>query len=183
MFFFIIKTSINFNEKFVIVPMTMICYLIRCLIVLLLMFPTMSRAFTLMFPTMSRAVTRMIPTRRRAFTLMIPMIRWAFTLMISMMRRAFTLPRHQRGRSQSAPYLKEQAEADPLVILDVSLLPIRLGHLNARMCNLNTLSFWESWGYRVGGMYPAVGVDDIFRDFLCMYTINRVTNVLTSRYY
>ena len=62
---------------------------------------------------------------------------------------------------QPLPYLEEEAEADPLVISDVSSL-LRVDCLvNARVSHVNTNPLPECAGDGVGGVDPAVSVEDV----------------------
>ena len=83
-------------------------------------------------------------------------------------------------------YLEEQAEANPLIVSDISSL-LRVHCLvNTGMSNINTFKFIltrpyavrsvtnplpESAGYGVGGVYPAVGVQHILGDVLGVDTV------------
>jgi hypothetical protein len=76
------------------------------------------------------------------------------------------------------PYLKEEAEADPLVVLVVSPLLRVQGLVDARMCHVKPNPLPEGTWDGVGGVDPAEGVQDLFGDVFGMYTIDGVAHVL-----
>ena len=63
-------------------------------------------------------------------------------------------------------YLEEKAEADPLVVLDISPLLRVNGFVNSRVGHIETHPFPEGTGYGVGRVDPAVSVQHVLRDIL-----------------
>ncbi len=76
-------------------------------------------------------------------------------------------------------YLEEEAEADPLVVLDVSPLLRVYGLVNARVCHINAYPLPEGTGNGVGGVDPAVGVEHILWYVLGVDTIDGVAHILS----
>ena len=77
-------------------------------------------------------------------------------------------------------YLKEKAEANPLVVSDISPL-LRVNSLvNTRMGDINAYPLPEGTGDCVCRMNPAVGVQDILGDVFGVNTIYGIANVLAG---
>lgn len=79
-------------------------------------------------------------------------------------------------------YLEEQHETDPLVVS--VLLPlglgIRFGIVDAGKGHLQALLLPISRGYRVRAVYPAISVEDVLRQVLAVYAIDRIADVLAG---
>ena len=86
----------------------------------------------------------------------------------------------QKGQRKPSYYLKEKAEANPLVISDISSLLRIYSFVYAWMSNINTNPLPESTGDGVGGMDPAVCVQHILWDVFRVNTVYGVTNILAS---
>ena len=79
---------------------------------------------------------------------------------------------------QPLRYLEEEAEADPLVISDVSSL-LRVDCLvNTRVSHVNTNPLPECAGDGVGGVDPAVSVQDVLGNVFGVNTVYGVAHVL-----
>jgi len=74
--------------------------------------------------------------------------------------------------------LKEETEADPLVVFDVSSFFRVDGLVDTGMRHINADSLPESTGDGVGGVNPAVSVEHIFGNVLGVNTVNGVAHVL-----
>jgi len=76
-------------------------------------------------------------------------------------------------------YLKKQAEAHPLVILDIASFFWINCLVNARMGHIYTYPFPKGTWDGICGMNPAVCVEDIFRDVFGVNTINWIAHILS----
>lgn len=79
-------------------------------------------------------------------------------------------------------YLEEEAEAYPLVVLDISLLFFSVRLFNARMRYVHTKLLIKRRRDGVRGMDPAVRVDDILGYLLGVDAVYRVADVLAGRH-
>jgi len=77
-------------------------------------------------------------------------------------------------------YLKEQAEPDPLVVLDVLLVPIVAGLVNSWMRNVNPDPLPVRRRERVCWMYPAVRVEHVLWNVSGVNTHDRCPDVLSG---
>ena len=79
-------------------------------------------------------------------------------------------------------YLEKEAEADPLVVLHVLLVPLVPGLVHAWMGHVHPDSLPVGGGEGVGGVDPAVRVQHLFRDVLRVDAHDRGTDVLPRRH-
>jgi hypothetical protein len=80
-------------------------------------------------------------------------------------------------------YLEEEAEADPLIILDVFLVGLVSGRpVDARMRDFEADLLEVGTVNRVGRMDPAVGVEDVLGDILGVDAVDGVADVLSRRH-
>ena len=80
-------------------------------------------------------------------------------------------------------YLKEKAEANPLVVSDISPL-LRVDSLvNTRMGDIDTYSLPEGTRNCVGWVNPAVSVQDILWDVFRVNAVYGIANVLAGCHY
>jgi len=85
--------------------------------------------------------------------------------------------------TQPCLYLKEEAEADPLVVLVVLLVRrIAVGVADARIRDRHALLLEEEALERVGGLDPAVRVQHILWNIFGVHTIDRIAHVLACGY-
>ena len=82
----------------------------------------------------------------------------------------------------TAAYLKEEAKAHPLVILDVFLVSIIPGLIHPWMWHVDPHPLPVGGGEGVGGVDPAVRVQHLFRDVLRVDAHDRGTDVLPRRH-
>jgi len=80
-------------------------------------------------------------------------------------------------------YLKEEAEADPLVVLVVATLVGVKGLVNSGMRDINADPLPEGTGYRVRRVDPAVRIEHILWDVFCVNTVYGVAHVLSCGHY
>ena len=79
-------------------------------------------------------------------------------------------------------YLKKKTEADPLVVFMISSLQRVLCFVNARMCHIKTNPLPEGTRYGIGGVDPAVSIENILWDILGVDAVYGVTNVMFGRH-
>ena len=79
-------------------------------------------------------------------------------------------------------YLEEEAEADPLVVLHVLLVPLVPRLVHPRVGHVHPHPLPVGGGERVGGVDPAVGVQHLLRDVLRVDAHDRRTDVLPRRH-
>ena len=77
----------------------------------------------------------------------------------------------------NSSYLKEEAEADPLVVLDISPLLWVDCFVDARVGHVQPHPLPEGAGDGVGGVNPTVGVEDILWDVFGMNTVNGIAHI------
>ena len=87
-----------------------------------------------------------------------------------------------RKTNEDVSYLEEEAEADPLVVLHVLLVPLVPGLVHAWMGHVHPDSLPVGGGEGVGGVDPAVRVQHLFRDVLRVDAHDRGTDVLPRRH-
>ncbi len=75
-------------------------------------------------------------------------------------------------------YLEEEAEADPLVVLDVSPFFRVDGLVHPRVCHINSYPLPEGTGNGVGGVDPTVSVEHILGDLLCVNAVDGISHIL-----
>ena len=75
-------------------------------------------------------------------------------------------------------YLKEETEAHPLVVFNVSSFFWIYGFINTRMCHINTDSFPELCMWNES----AISVEHIFWYVFSMDTVDGISNVLPCHY-
>lgn len=80
------------------------------------------------------------------------------------------------------PHLEEEAETDPLIILDVTPFFGIYCLVDSWMSDINPYSLPKSAGNCVSGMNPTVGVEHIFRYVLGVNAVNGITHILSGRY-
>ena len=93
------------------------------------------------------------------------------------------LSKEKMKTNRDGSYLKEEAEADPLIILDVFLVSLifwgavdaRMGHFKANFLEVCTVD-------GVGGVDPTVCVENVLRNILGVDTVDRVADVLSRRH-
>lgn len=93
------------------------------------------------------------------------------------------LSKEKMKTNRDGSYLKEEAEADPLIILDVFLVSLifwgavdaRMGHFKANFLEVCTVD-------SVGGVDPTVCVENVLRNILGVDTVDRVADVLSRRH-
>ncbi len=78
------------------------------------------------------------------------------------------------------PYLEEEAEADPLVVLYVSPLLGIDGLVHTRVGHVDAYPLPEGTGYGVGGVDPAVRVEHVLWDLLGVDAVDGIAHVLTG---
>lgn len=91
-------------------------------------------------------------------------------------------PRRYKRNDVTLTYLKEQAEAHPLVIPVQLLITLFFGGFDARIGHLDADPLVESASHRVRGMNPAVGVQHVFGNVFRVNAIDRITDVLSGRH-
>lgn len=85
-------------------------------------------------------------------------------------------------KNNRAKYLEEEAEANPLIILDVFLVSLVPGRpIDARMGHFEADLFEVGAVDGVGRMDPAVGVKDVLGDILGVDAVDGVADVLSRR--
>ena len=77
----------------------------------------------------------------------------------------------------NSSYLKEEAEADPLVVLDISPLLWVDCFVDARVGHVQPHPLPEGAGDGVSRMNPAVGVKDILGDVFGVNTVNGIAHI------
>ena len=80
-------------------------------------------------------------------------------------------------------YLKEEHEAHPLVIFNVSSFLWIYGFIYTRMGNIDANSFPKGTRNCVCGVNPAVRIEHIFRYVFSMNTVDGIADILSSCYY
>ena len=75
--------------------------------------------------------------------------------------------------SVSPSYLEEETEPDPLVVLDVLLVPLVPGLVDPGVGDVHPHPLPVRGTERVGGVDPAVGVQHVLRDLFGVNTHDR----------
>ncbi len=78
------------------------------------------------------------------------------------------------------PYLEEETEANPLIILDISPLFGINSLIDPRMRHIDPDPLPKGTGNRVSGVDPTVGVQHVLGDVLGVDTVDGVAHVLSG---
>lgn len=79
-----------------------------------------------------------------------------------------------------SPYLEEQTEANPLIILNISPLFWINSLINPRMRHIDPNPLPKGTGNRICGMDPAIRVQNVFWNVLGVDAIDRVAHILSG---
>jgi hypothetical protein len=89
-----------------------------------------------------------------------------------------TIKKPKKNHVMRSSYLEEEAESNPLVVLDVLLIPLVSGLVHAGVGHVHANTLPVRRTQRVRGMDPTVCVEHLFGNFLGMNTHDGGANVL-----